>query len=212
MPLCCSTAPFLLQWAFFRWAWYHDPMSPRDVHILANILNHISQSEKIKPCEILKCVLNNGTHGMCFIGVFHLDVFHLDVFHQCVSSVCCICAFHLGISSVCFICVLHLCIPSMCFIRVFHHCVSSVCFICVFHPCSSSWGMVSNYYQSTHCPTEHTPWLASPGICNSSWLNPISYSDELLNGSILDCYVRVAHYLVTCCRLIGDLVIDWLPG
>ena len=132
---------------------------------------------------------------MCFISVFHL----------CVAPARFIWVFHLCVSSVCFI-------YCMCFIRVFHHCVSSVCFICVFHPCSSSWGMVSNYYQSTHCPTEHTPWLASPGICNSSWLNPISYSDELLNGSILDCYVRVAHYLVTCCRLIGDLVIDWLPG
>ena len=52
-------------------------------------------------------------------------------------------------------------------------------------------------------------------ICNSSWLNQVSYSDELLNGSILDCHLHVAHYLlgmVTCCCVIGDLVTHWLPA
>ena len=63
-------------------------------------------------------------------------------------------------------------------------------------------------YQSTHWPTEHTPWLASQGICNSSWLNPISYSDELVNGSILDCWLHVSHYLVTC--YLVNLLVTWL--
>ena len=60
-------------------------------------------------------------------------------------------------------------------------------------------------YPTTHWHMEHTLCLSTQRISNSRWLNPISYGDELVNGSVLDCWLHDAHYLVTECwlRVIG---------